>query len=68
MLRLLQAMRGTIRERDRSVRGFNVGINCGAVAGQTVFHVHAHLIPRREGDVENPRGGVRGVIPGKASY
>jgi ATP adenylyltransferase len=68
MLRLLQTMRGTIRERDRSVRGFNVGINCGAAAGQTVFHVHAHLIPRREGDVGNPRGGVRGVIPGKASY
>ncbi len=45
-----------------------VGMNSGEVAGQTVFHAHVHLIPRREGDVENPRGGVRGVIPGKAAY
>lgn len=45
-----------------------MGINCGTTAGQTVFHAYAHLIPRREEDVENPRGGVRGVILGKASY
>jgi diadenosine tetraphosphate (Ap4A) HIT family hydrolase len=43
-------------------------MNCGEVAGQTVMHCHVHLIPRRRGDVEKPRGGVRGVIPGKASY
>ncbi len=48
--------------------GFNVGINVGEAAGQTINHVHLHLIPRYEGDVENPRGGVRGVIPGKADY
>lgn len=50
------------------VTGFNVGINAGASAGQTVFHVHVHLIPRRHGDVVDPRGGVRGVIPSKQGY
>ncbi|NVK49258.1 MAG: HIT domain-containing protein [Cyclobacteriaceae bacterium] len=48
--------------------GFNVGINIGEKAGQTVSHVHIHLIPRYSGDVENPRGGIRGVIPGKKEY
>ena len=48
--------------------GFNVGINTGKSAGQTVFHVHVHLIPRRDGDVEEPSGGVRGVIPSKQRY
>jgi diadenosine tetraphosphate (Ap4A) HIT family hydrolase len=48
--------------------GFNVGINVGETAGQTVHHVHIHLIPRYEGDVEDPRGGVRGVIPSKQKY
>lgn len=48
--------------------GYNVGINCGASAGQTIFHAHIHLIPRYSGDVANPRGGVRNVIPGKGDY
>ena len=48
--------------------GFNVGINCGETSGQTVPHVHIHLIPRYKGDMENPRGGVRGVIPSKQKY
>lgn len=48
--------------------GYNVGINCGEVGGQTVPHVHIHLIPRYEGDVDDPRGGVRGVIPSKQKY
>lgn len=48
--------------------GYNIGINCGEAAGQTIFHVHVHLIPRYEGDVENPRGGVRAVIAAKKSY
>jgi len=48
--------------------GFNIGINVGEVAGQSIFHVHVHLIPRYKGDVENPRGGVRGVIPSKQNY
>jgi diadenosine tetraphosphate (Ap4A) HIT family hydrolase len=48
--------------------GFNIGINVGEKAGQTVNHVHIHLIPRYNGDVEEPRGGVRGVIPNKQKY
>lgn len=48
--------------------GYNIGINCGKVAGQTIFHVHVHLIPRYKGDMEEPRGGVRGVIPEKRIY
>lgn len=54
--------------RYPTVAGFNVGSNNGTVAGQTVPHFHMHLIPRRAGDAENPRGGVRAVIPGKADY
>jgi diadenosine tetraphosphate (Ap4A) HIT family hydrolase len=49
-------------------QGFNVGVNCGQAAGQTVFHAHIHLIPRYTGDVPNPRGGVRNIIPGKGNY
>jgi len=48
--------------------GFNIGMNCGTTAGQTVFHFHCHLIPRYKGDMENPRGGVRHVIPERGNY
>lgn len=48
--------------------GYNIGANCGASAGQTIFHCHVHLIPRYIGDAKNPKGGVRGVIPGKQRY
>lgn len=48
--------------------GYNIGINVGEAAGQSIFHVHMHLIPRYKGDVPNPRGGVRGVIPSKQNY
>lgn len=65
---LLRRLREQILKADNSVKGFNIGMNAGAVAGQTIFHCHIHLIPRREGDVENPRGGVRHVIPGKGLY
>ena len=57
-----------IEKEDESAKGLNIGMNNGEVAGQTIFHCHVHLIPRREGDVENPRGGVRGVIPNKQKY
>ena len=53
---------------DTSIEGYNIGVNCGEVAGQTVFHCHIHLIPRRKGDVKNPRGGVRHIISGKGDY
>jgi diadenosine tetraphosphate (Ap4A) HIT family hydrolase len=53
---------------DSKIEGFNIGMNCGEVAGQTVFHCHVHLIPRRRGDVDNPRGGVRHLISGKGFY
>ena len=65
---MLYEQRQAIIEQDNTVTGFNVGINAGASAGQTVFHVHVHLIPRRDGDVVDPRGGVRGVIPSKQRY
>ena len=65
---LLHSLRKNIMENDSNVDGFNIGVNSGAVAGQTIFHCHIHLIPRRLGDVENPRGGVRHVIPGKGNY
>ena len=65
---LLLKHKNLIEIEDRSVTGFNVGNNIGLSAGQTVFHVHTHLIPRRDGDVESPRGGVRGVIPTKQAY
>lgn len=48
--------------------GYNIGVNVGESAGQSVFHVHMHIIPRYTGDVENPKGGVRGVIPSKQNY
>ena len=65
---LLRQLRDSIADTDPSVQGFNIGMNAGAVAGQTVFHCHIHLIPRRSGDVDNPRGGIRHLIPGKGSY
>lgn len=65
---LLAKIRADIMDLDARVEGFNIGVNVGEVAGQTVFHCHVHLIPRRRGDVTNPRGGVRAVIPGTANY
>jgi ATP adenylyltransferase len=49
-------------------QGFNVGVNCGEAAGQSVFHAHIHVIPRYTGDVPSSRGGVRNIIPGKGNY
>ena len=66
--KLIRILKNRIKEKDPSVTGFNVGVNTGASAGQTIFHVHMHLIPRRDGDTPDPTGGVRGVIPGKRAY
>ena len=68
MLDMLNSQRQELSQLDTTITGFNVGINDGEDAGQTIMHCHIHLIPRRKGDMESPRGGVRGVIPGKQSY
>lgn len=61
-------VREVTENEDAAIKGFNIGVNNGETAGQPVFHCHIHLIPRRPGDVENPRGGIRGVVPGKQKY
>ena len=68
MLDMLSSQKEKLSQLDTSITGFNVGINDGEDAGQTIMHCHIHLIPRRKGDMESPRGGVRGVIPDKQSY
>ena len=65
---LLNDAKDFILRTDNTVEGFNIGMNCGEVAGQTIFHCHIHLIPRRVGDVDSPRGGVRHLIPGMGDY
>lgn len=67
MLKLANCVKGIIDEMYHP-DGYNIGVNVGEAAGQSVFHVHMHVIPRYKGDVSNPRGGVRGVIPAKQSY
>ena len=64
---LLDAAKAQL-DRTHQPDGYNVGINCGPVAGQSVPHVHLHLMPRYAGDVPDPRGGVRAVIPAKQKY
>ena len=66
--RRMPEQRNRILKEDPTVTGFNIGINDGPDAGRSVHHLHIHLIPRRSGDMENPRGGVRGVIPEKQKY
>jgi ATP adenylyltransferase len=65
---LMSILKNQIEKLDSSVAGFNVRMNAGKTAGQTIFHCHVHLIPRRKGDMEDPRGGVRGVIPERRIY
>lgn len=67
MLDLLSEMREVLK-KDHHHEGFNVGINDGVTAGQTVMHLHIHLIPRNTGDMPDPRGGVRWIFPDKAAY
>lgn len=66
--KLILCLREKLLADDPTITGFNIGVNCGASAGQTIFHAHIHLIPRRDGDTDDPRGGVRGVIPHKQKY
>ena len=66
--KLIKTVKDEILANDQSVKGFNLGTNIGKVSGQSIFHCHFHLIPRREGDVESPQGGVRSVIPDKQHY
>ena len=65
---LIQIVKNEILSKDTNVEGFNIGTNAGKIAGQSILHCHIHLIPRREGDVDNPQGGVRSVIPNKQHY
>ncbi len=65
---LIKIIKEEILNKDQSVIGFNLGTNIGKASGQSILHCHFHLIPRREGDVENPQGGVRSVIPNKQHY
>ena len=66
--KIIKEIKIEIELKDSSIKGFNIGTNSGIVAGQSIMHCHIHLIPRREGDVENPQGGVRSVIPLKQHY
>ena len=68
MFELLHLQKEDLKNKDSSITGFNIGVNDGEDAGQTIMHCHIHLIPRRSGDMGDPRGGVRGVIPEKQSY
>ena len=65
---LINIVKEEILIKDRTVEGFNLGTNIGKVSGQSILHCHFHLIPRRKGDVENPQGGIRSVIPNKQHY
>ena len=65
---LIKNMKDEILKTDPTVEGFNIGTNAGKVSGQSIFHCHFHLIPRRKNDVKNPQGGVRSVIPNKQHY
>lgn len=65
---LLRVLKDRALREDPTITGFNVGANCGESARQTVAHAHIHLIPRRDGDTDEPRGGVRGVVPARRAH
>ena len=65
---LIKKVKQEVKSKDKSIVAFNIGANIGKVSGQSIMHCHIHLIPRREGDVDNPQGGVRAVIPKKQHY
>jgi|TARA_B110000211_G_C14055681_1_gene543217 ATP adenylyltransferase len=66
--KVLKIQKKELLQLDEKISGFNIGVNIGKDAGQSIMHCHVHLIPRRHGDVGDPRGGVRGVIPSKQKY
>ena len=66
--KILKKQKKELEILDKKISGFNIGVNIGVDAGQSIKHCHIHLIPRRKGDVKNPQGGVRGVIPAKQRY
>ena len=66
--KMIMLSKNKIEKEDQTIEGFNIGSNIGKVAGQSINHCHIHLIPRRKGDVENPQGGIRGVISSKQHY
>ena len=66
--KMIMLSKNKIEQDDQTIEGFNIGSNTGKVAGQSINHCHIHLIPRRNGDMDDPRGGVRGVIPDKQKY
>ena len=68
ILLVLNTQKTQLKLTDDAITGFNIGMNIGEDAGQTVFHFHIHIIPRRKGDIDNPKGGIRGVIPNKQKY
>ena len=65
---ILDTQKTELKYLDNEITGYNIGMNIGEDAGQSIFHCHIHIIPRREDDTPNPRGGIRGVIPEKQNY
>ena len=65
---ILDTQKTELKYLDNEITGYNIGMNIGKDAGQSIFHCHIHIIPRREDDTPNPRGGIRGVIPEKQNY
>jgi ATP adenylyltransferase len=65
---LIKLSKFELEKIDQTIKGFNIGVNSGKVSGQTINHCHVHLIPRRDGDIENPIGGIRNMFPGKGNY
>ena len=65
---ILDTQKTELKILDDTITGFNIGMNIGEDAGQTIFHCHIHIIPRRHADTLNPRGGIRGVIPKMQNY
>ena len=65
---LIKIIKKEVTAKDKTVKAFNIGTNAGKISGQSIMHCHIHVIPRRDGDVENPQGGVRSVIPKNQHY